>query len=151
MTLQLFDMSGGVLIYALFFYGAMALGVGVVIFFMITFVEAVILRFINWGDIWQSLRDSSMINIVTTIVGIISAITVLDFSAAFYGVSDTLGEILPQMILLWAITVLIEGILLGIIRKRPFTETWGATLIINTCSYVMFALIMPLLRFTEYL
>jgi hypothetical protein len=144
-------MSGGVLIYALLFYGAMALGVGVVIFLVITFVEAVILRFINWGDMRQSLRDSLMINIVTTIVGIITAITAFDFSDALYGLPDTFGEILPQMILLWAFTVLIEGILLGIIRKRSFTETWGATLIINTCSYVMFALIMPLLGFSSYL
>jgi hypothetical protein len=107
-------MSGGVLIYALLFYGAMALGVGVVIFLVITFVEAVILRFINWGDMRQSLRDSLMINIVTTIVGIITAITAFDFSDALYGLPDTFGEILPQMILLWAFTVLIEGILLGI-------------------------------------
>ena len=120
-------------------------------FLVITFVEAIVLRFINWGDMWQSLFDSLVINFITTIVGIMAAITAFGFLDAVFGLPDTLGELLPQMILLWAITILIEGILLGVIRKRSFNETWGASLIINTCSYLMLAVIIPLLGFSTYL
>lgn len=151
MTLYLFDMSGGVLIFALLLQGGLALAAAIAIFLVITFVEAIVLRFINWGDMWQSLFDSLVINFITTIVGIMAAITAFGFLDAVFGLPDTLGELLPQMILLWAITILIEGILLGVIRKRSFNETWGASLIINTCSYLMLAVIIPLLGFSTYL
>jgi hypothetical protein len=120
-------------------------------FLLIAFVEGIILRFLNWGDMWQSLFDSLMINFFTTIVGLIMAITFFDIFPTLYGLPSNLGEILPEMILLWAVTVLIEGLLLGITRRKSIKETWGATFVINTCSYAILVAVIPLSRFGGYL
>lgn len=151
MSFHLFDTSLGVLIYGFLIYGILALAFSIGLFLLIAFVEGVILRFLNWGDMWQSMLDSIMVNFVTTIVGILLAITVLDVHLAIDWFPDNFGEILPKMILLWALTVLVEGVLLGITRRRSFKETWGAAFIVNTCSYAIILAIMPLFNFGIYL
>lgn len=151
MAFQVFDTSVGVLIYGFLFYGILALAFSVGLFLLIAFVEGVILRFINWGDTWQSMLDSLMINFITTIIGILLAITALDVHLSLHWFPGNLGEILPKMILLWALSVLIEGVLLGITRRRSFKETWGAAFMVNTCSYAMILALMPLFNFGLYL
>jgi hypothetical protein len=137
MTTHLFDLSLGGIIYILILQGIFTLAVGVAAFLAITIVESVILRLLQWGDLWQSIRDSLLVNFVTTLLGFAMAFGVFGFFDAFYGMPYDPGEIIPAMLVLLAITIPIEGLMLGYMRRRSAKQAWTASLLINTCSYVL--------------
>ena len=111
MTTNIFDLGLGGYIYMMIVQGVFTLAVGVAAFMVITILEAGILRLIRWGDIRQSLRDSLLINFGTTVLGFALAFGVFGFYSVFYGVPYELSEIIPVMLFLWALTILIEGLL----------------------------------------
>jgi len=142
MTTQIFDLSLGGIIYMLILQGIFTLAVGVAAFLAITIVEGVILKLLQWGDMWQSMRDSLLVNFATTLLGFALAFGVFGFYTAFYGVPYDSGEIIPAMLILLAITIPIEGLLLGYMRRRSAKQTWTAAISINVCSYMLLTAII---------
>jgi hypothetical protein len=117
--------------------GVIALAIGAMAFLMISILEALILRLIRWGDIGQSLRDSLLINLVTTVIGFALAFGVFGFYDSFS--NFYLKEFLPVYLFMWVLTILIEGLLLGLMRTHSAKKTWIAAILVNTCSYLLLA------------
>ena len=141
MTTHIFDLGLGGYIYMLITQGVYALAIGASAFLMITILEAGILRLIRWGDIWQSLRDSLLINFGTTVLGFALAIGVFGFYDAFFETGYYIEDILPAYLFLWVLTILIEGLLLGFMRQHSAKKTLIAAILVNTCSYIILAAI----------
>jgi hypothetical protein len=136
-----FDLGLGGYINVLMIQGLSALAIGASTFMVITIIEAGILRLIRWGDIWQSLRDSLLINFGTTVLGFALAFGVFGFYDAFFGVQYHLEDILPVTLFLLVLTIIIEGSLLRFMRQHSVKKTWIVAILTNTCSYILLAAI----------
>lgn len=114
------DMGGGIIMMLL----GLAIGAAVLLFLGIVFVEALILILMDWRSILTALLDSFLVNLATTILGILLGLC---------GVVSLSPRMWATM---WGISVAIEGVLLQIIRRQSAPKTWTASLITNIVSYI---------------
>ncbi len=122
------DMGAGVIIALLGF----VIGVAVLLFIGIVLLEAAILRQMDWPSTRAALLDSFLVNLVTTILGLI-----LGFWDAVF--------LSPGMwVVLWVMSVVIEGVLLQIIKRQAVRKTWEACLVMNIVSYIVLYVIYAL-------
>ncbi len=111
---------------------------GVASFPLVILIEAVILRLMKWSTIWYSLFASFLMNTATLILGFFlagpckSLIDTIYHDRVSYRVED-----ITLWIILWAMTVIIEGILLFQISGPPARDTWMLSLLINVPSYIV--------------
>lgn len=137
MHAYLFDLSLGAILMVLLMYGLAAL----VAFALVILLEAVVLWLMEWDTFLRSLLDSFLANLATTILGVF--FTPMTSSS---GTTDEPGFIL-KFLLLWGLSVLLEGGLIHIIRRQPLVRTFRASCIMNTGSYILlFILYLVLLK-----
>src|SRR5262245_60387652 len=124
--------------------------VGCTLLGVIVLIEAAVLRLLNWGIFWRSLRDSLIVNVASALAGIAMYVlgtprTISDgYDPARGGrIYETLPPIIPALLawaLAWALSVAIEGGLLFLLAKRPARQTWTAALVINIVTYALVGL-----------
>ncbi len=103
-------------------------GVLIVAFLLISAGEALVMKIMDWGTYGRSFLDALLVNLVSTIPGIVVAqyfpsMEFVGFLAAF------------------AVTLLIEGGILALLRRHPASRAMMVALAANLASYLVLALI----------
>jgi hypothetical protein len=107
---------------------------------LIVLVEAVALRVSKWGTLGQSLRDALFMNIASALIGCAVPITLL--------VTESIPQVALGLAGAWLLSVIIEGGVLTLItanrktERRPARQIWLASVIANTASYAMLAVLI---------
>ena len=105
--------------------------------FVIVLIEALALRGLKWGSFRLSFVDSLMINVTSAAIGVVLF--------ALFAPALNLG-VAPLLLLLGALTVLIEGGMLTRLKRHPLRQTWIAAVVINAASYAfLFAFVLYVL------
>jgi hypothetical protein len=115
---------------------------------LIALVEAVVLRLLSWGGFGRSFVDSLLMNMASTLVGIVLSI----FAGNLWqtcGYDPSRGGrwcewlISPSVLLVLAglLSVLIEGGVLLLRGRHPPRQTWLAALACSVVSYGIFGLL----------
>lgn len=110
--------------YVILFY---VFSLGIVAFVAVTTVEFIVLWLMGWGSFLYSLLTSFVMNLASTIVGIM---------IGFFSFTDlTVGIFL----LLFLISVGIEGAIMLIMNrsKHEMKGVWGLAFISNVLSYIL--------------
>jgi hypothetical protein len=135
-SMTLFQSPFGVSYMALSPYVDLSLGYlldffmgGLIAFACVVLLEAFILLGMSWRGVLNTLRDSFLVNLITTIM---SVILFLVSGPLIY----KLGYILA-MILLWYLTLLIEGSLFYLLSNHSFTQALLSSTAANICSYLL--------------
>ncbi|MEW5870110.1 MAG: hypothetical protein AB1894_12600 [Chloroflexota bacterium] len=110
--------------------GIYALGIGIlcVLFLLIVVIESAVLQFMRWGSFRRSLRGSFLMNLASTLVGF--------FFLALLPQWKLLG-----ILVAWALSVLIEGLVLLRLQRDAGRRNWTVALVANLVSYAI--LIVP--------
>ncbi|MBD2579682.1 hypothetical protein [Oscillatoria sp. FACHB-1406] len=119
-------------------------GVGFIVFELIVIVcETLVLWQLEWGTWQRSLLDASLTNMTSGIIGL--PLSLINFAALY--------RILPPAIffplwlfLSWALSFLIEGSMLLLLRRKPLRETAFASAVANAASYCVLILLFGVLR-----
>jgi hypothetical protein len=110
------------------------------LFFIIVLIEALVLHGLKWGSFRLSLVDSFIINLISAAIGVVL------FIFAISTWSFNLGAA-PFFLLFGAVTVLIEGGILTLLKRHPLRTTWTAAIVINVVSYaLLFVLVAGVMR-----
>jgi hypothetical protein len=110
------------------------------LFFIIVLIEALVLYGLKWGSFRLSLVDSFMINLTSATIGVVLFV----FAISIW--SFNLGAA-PFFLLFGAVTVLIEGGMLTLLKRHPLRKTWTAAIVINVVSYaLLFVLVAGVMR-----
>jgi sterol desaturase/sphingolipid hydroxylase (fatty acid hydroxylase superfamily) len=114
-----------------------ALDLGAIAFLLpvwviVVLLEALTMVQLQWDQPLLALRDSALVNIASTL-----AIWLLS------GILFGFGSILIVLIVALVLSILIEGGVLLLLRRRPGPPTWLAALIMNIVSYI-FLLVLTL-------
>ena len=124
---------------------------GAVMVLVIALLEAIVLVLVGWARFWRSLIDSLAMNVASTLLGLVLATLAPGlYEFCGYGpAGDTrwcAGLVSPWTLLVLAavLTVLVEGGVLLLLRRRPARETWRAALACNAVSYLCIAVLMVL-------
>ncbi|HMR91435.1 MAG TPA: hypothetical protein PKC69_03945 [Chitinophagaceae bacterium] len=108
-----------------------AIGMFLIIVIGIILVEAVAMLLLGYSSFGKALLDSLVINIVSMVAGYFMAENMNISSMAGY---NGLRELLYYLIA----TIIIETLVLWLLnRKKPFSKTLVAGLVINFASYVL--------------
>ncbi len=131
----LFDLSLGGILMVLLMYGLGAL----VVFALVILLEAVVLWLMEWDTFLRSLLDSFLANLATTLLGV--------FFTPMTSSSGTIDEssFILKFLLLWGLSVLLEGGLIHIIRRKSLVRTFGASCIMNIGSYILLFILYQVL------
>ncbi len=122
------DMGGGVIIAIL----GLVIGAAVLLFIGIVSIEAFILHLMDWPSARTALLDSFWVNLVTTVLGLV------------LGFWDVVFLSPGMWVVLWVMSVVIEGVLLQIIKRQAVRKTWEACLVMNIVSYIVLYVIYAL-------
>lgn len=120
---------------------------GVILSVVIIVVEAIVLRLLKWGSFGRSLRDSAVVNFASLLIGVVIGVIVV-LSQPFQSFTYTpLGRWLPLIfgVPMWALSVLIEGWLLGRRQDYEPRRIWTAAIVINIVSYLLISVILALI------
>jgi hypothetical protein len=122
---------------------------GVVLLFLIALGEAIVLRVLRWDSFGRSLVDSLAINLASTLAGLVLNAFVADLYQSCGYDPERGGRYCDWLLSPWALlalagllSVLIEGAVLLMLRRRPARPTWLAALACNAASYAVIALLM---------
>ena len=105
------------------------------VFSAIVFViEAVVLWLLKWGTFGRSLLSSFLMNLASTIVGILAiGLSVTGLSNNFLG-----------FVIALLLSVLIEGGVLMLMKRGATRENWRAASIANVVSYALLGIFLLL-------
>jgi hypothetical protein len=106
--------------------------IGLAILPVIFVVEAVVMLLMKWGSVGRTLLDALIINVASSLLGMLAACGFL-FNAA----SMNVPEVLAFLVITWAISVVVEGVVLTLLKRHPRRKTWITVLVANTVSYVL--------------
>lgn len=128
------------------------LGLGLVLFIPILIIEALALWGLKWGTFGRSLLDALLANIASTIFGLL--FFTLFFSTSFqcrrvptddgqHSIQSCDWTISPVLwfIVTAALSILIEGGVLLLLKRHPPRKTWTAAVAANVASYVVLGLL----------
>lgn len=108
----------------------LSLGLGLIFFAVllsiIIFIEALVLRGLKWGSFTRSFIDSLVINLISATIGIMFL---------FIGIPSLYYDVGIVLLVFLALTVLIEGGVLTLLKRHPWRITWLAAIVINGVSY----------------
>jgi hypothetical protein len=124
---------------------------GVTVFLPIVLIESLVLWRLKWGSFQRSLVDSTIINIASTLCGLVLFVmfTLTAFQCVRVPAGDGLHTVnscdwlvspLIGLAVLWALTVAIEGGVLLLLKRHARRQTWIAALVSNAASYVLIGL-----------
>lgn len=101
---------------------------------LIVLVEAVVLLLLRWDGLWRSLLDAFVMNLVSTLAGacILGAGLLFQTPAATW----------LSLFLAYVLSVVLEGGVLWLMRRRPFGRTAVAAVAANTVSYLGLAVLV---------
>jgi hypothetical protein len=133
----MYTLADGVNPFLVLYFGAIA---AAALFFIVVLIEALVLRGLKWGSFRLSLIDSFVVNLTSATIGV-GLLWLFAIAGAL-----NLGVALLFLVL-WALTVLIEGAMLTALRRHPLRQTWTAAVAINVASYAfLFVLVAVFLR-----
>ena len=125
--------------------------IGAVVVLVIALLETIVLVLLGWAGFGRSLIDSLLMNVASTLVGLVlAALAPGLYESCGYGPAGSgswcAGLVSPWSLLVLsaALTVLVEGGVLLLLRRHPPRETWRAALACNAVSYMCIALLMVL-------
>jgi hypothetical protein len=124
---------------------------GVTVFLPIVLIESLVLWRLRWGSFRRSLVDSFIINIASTLCGLVFFVmfTLTLFQCTRVPASDGLHTVnscdwlvspLLGLVALWALTVAIEGGVLLLLKRHARRQTGIAALVSNAASYALIGL-----------
>ena len=112
-------------------------GFGIVAYLALSLLESIVLRLLKWATFWRSLLASLLMNLPSTLVGF-WLIWLAEFSRL-----NRLGIwLIPAT---WALSVVIEGGMLVLMKRDGGRQNWIAALAANTASYLLLLTVSQLL------
>lgn len=90
--------------------------------------EAIVLVIVRWDGFGKCLVDSLLMNLVSGIVGLLAKPWLSSFAT-------------PLILLMFALSVVIEAVVLMLRRRHPPARTWLAALAANAASYAVIFLL----------
>ena len=99
-------------------------------------IEGIILWRLRWGSFKRALLAATLMNIASTILGF--GLVSLTIQWGFLGLSINL-----------ALSILLEGMVLMLLKNKAIRENWIAALVANCTSYLL--VILPLYLFFDLL
>jgi hypothetical protein len=111
--------------------GALALTLGALalLFLLIVVIESAALQWMRWGSFKGSLKASFWMNLASTAFGFLGL-----------GAAPALG--IWGLMLAWALSVVIEALVLRRLNRQVGGRNWQAALAANLVSYVL--IILPI-------
>jgi hypothetical protein len=127
------------------------LTLGLVAFVPIVLIEALVLWRLRWGSFGRSLGDSAIVNLASTLVGLVlfALFVQTTFQCVRVPADDGQHTInscgwlvspLVGLVVLWALSVAIEGGVLLLLKRHARRQTWIAALASNAVSYLLLGL-----------
>ena len=110
------------------------LGLGLIVLFAVILLESLVLRRLGWGSLGRCLVDSLIMNITSTVSGVLLG-SLLRIDLFLLRSTGLLGFLLLASL---GLSVIIEGGVISLVRKRGFRETLKPVLYINLASYALF-------------
>jgi len=129
-------------------FGGLALGL--IVFVPILLIEALALWGLKWGSFGRALVDALLANVASSLFGLV-------FFAVFFTVSfqcryiptdsgqdavqscDWTISPVVWFIAMVALSILIEGGVLLLLKRHPARRTWRSAVVANVASYVLLA------------
>lgn len=104
-------------------------------FLLVILIEALVLwQLLEWGRFLRCLRDSFLVNLATTVLGVVFALFLGNWFAALFN---------PLLLAIGStFSAVIEGLLLMCIQRRQARETFVASMSMNFASYVFLQLVI---------
>jgi hypothetical protein len=137
------DVAAGL---AIFLFGIVA---GVILVFVIALIEAIVLRLLGWASFGRSLIDAFVMNLASTLVGLVLNVVAADaYQSCGYDPArggrfcDFLISPWSLLVIAGLLSVLVEAGVLFLLRRRPARQTWLAALACNIASYALIGLLM---------
>lgn len=113
-------------IWVLLAFGVVIAGIFLVI---VSLSEAVVLKLLKWGTFLRSLLASFLMNLASTLIGV-GLVIVVDVEGLWF------------VVIAWAVSVVIEGGVLTLMKRDAGRQNWLAVLVANVASYLL--LVLPL-------
>jgi hypothetical protein len=107
-----------------FFYGLIG-------FTLVVLAEAFALWLLEWGSFLRSFRDSTLVNFVTTFLGLFLYIF---FAPNWLDIFDKV-HITSNIFICWVLSMAVESLVLYTISRKSFMEIIPTSSILNTFSY----------------
>ncbi|MBA3531249.1 MAG: hypothetical protein H0T73_04925 [Ardenticatenales bacterium] len=113
-------------------FALLGLGVTALCFssLLVVLIEAAVLWKMGWGTFRRSFLDSLGMNVLSVLLG---AVILIPLAPLFL------------LIIAFALSVLIEGGVLTMLKRHPVRETWTGALAANAASYAAWLLLFLLL------
>jgi len=124
----LYDVGGPGLLAVI--YGA-GLAVLCLVTLVVILVEAGVLALLKWRPFGRSLLASLVMNLVSTLVGFLPGV--------IYSLNQQpgMGFMLLWLFAAWALSVVIEGLILSAFNREAGRQNWLAALLTNLVSYLL--------------
>jgi hypothetical protein len=119
------DVAGPGLVVGLLAFGVVFV---IILFALIVLVETVALQLLRWGDFKASLKASALMNLASTLLGLL-----------FLWLVPVLGFV--GIFIAWALSVLIEWLVLMRLRRGEKRQNLIVAAVANLASYLL--LIVP--------
>jgi hypothetical protein len=116
---------------------------GLIILPVIFIVEAIVMVLMKWGTFGRSLLDAVIMNVVSTLFGLIGVCGFL-FNGPQLALPSGLAGGILFVLVTWAISVGIEGAVLSLLKRHPRRQTWLTALAANTTSYALLLVLVIL-------
>jgi len=110
-------------------------GIWIVIYTLfVSVIEAIVMFFMKWGKFWRCLWVSLLMNVISTIFGLVLVEPVIGW----------MNNLSTWMVVAYAflLSVIIEGGVLMLIKRNAARQNWLVSLVANIASYLL--IILPL-------
>ena len=101
--------------------------------------EAIVLLVMRWGTVWRCLLDAALANLASSLFGFVGLCGVITGAEP-----DSVLAWVALLIVAWGVSILIEGAVLRALKRHPTRQTWLASLITNSVSYALLAVLFVL-------
>jgi hypothetical protein len=117
--------------------------IGIAVFFLATIVEILVLWGSGWGSFLYSLLTSFVVNLASTVIGVVITLYFADKDIAPFGIGNS-GNFLLVFILLFFVSLGLEGgIMLGMNRSQHKAQrVWELALHANFVSYIFLGILL---------
>ncbi len=137
MPILLADVIGGPV---LFLYGGLA---ALVLLAAVVIIETPALVLMRWQSFPASLRDVLIVNLVSMAAGFMM-VAVLDYLGPIPVVVGVLSSLYGVLVISWLLSIVVEGWVLMLLRRESARRSFMASLVMNTASYMVLALMSAL-------
>ncbi len=132
---------GDSMVALLYFYGGVAAAVFLILAFLI---EAIYLYLSKWGSVWVCFLDAFLANLASVFVGVL----LLAFSLRLLALLFNEGILF--LALNYVLSVLVEGGVLGVMRRRGALVSLRTAFLMNLFSYAIPVVLILLVWLLTY-